>query len=111
MGSAAPSAVGVDDPGLGGEALRDLVGVVSRRQAGADVEELPDAIAFRQAAHRVGQEQPGEPGDQRHRQHDLEDAFGGGPVGGEVVLAALEPGSGGRLQLLGEGLPGVDGEG
>jgi hypothetical protein len=36
---------------------------------------------------------------------------GGGPVGGEVVLAALEPGSGGRLQLLGECLPGVGGEG
>ena len=52
MGSAAPSAVGVDDPGLGGEALRDLMSVVSRRQAGADVEELPDAIVFRQAAHR-----------------------------------------------------------
>jgi hypothetical protein len=51
-------AVGVDDAGLGGEALGDLVGVVGGGHAAADVEELADA-ELRQAAHRVGQEQAG----------------------------------------------------
>jgi hypothetical protein len=36
--------VDIDDPCLGGGALRDLVGVVRRRQAATDVEELQHAV-------------------------------------------------------------------
>ena len=50
--------VDVDDPRLGRDALGDLVGVVGRGQAGADVEELPDAGLSRQVAHRTTEEQP-----------------------------------------------------
>ena len=45
--------VHVDDPRLRRGLLRDLVGVVGRRQAGADVQELADAVAAGQQPHRV----------------------------------------------------------
>src|SRR5262249_38055445 len=38
-------------------------------------------------AHRVGEELPGEPGDQRHLGHDLAEALGQRAVGFEVILA------------------------
>jgi hypothetical protein len=80
--------VDVDDLGLGGGALGDVVGVVGGGQAGADVEELADAVFGRQLVHRVDQEQARGPSDQRHGRHRLEDPFGQLAVGGEVILAA-----------------------
>jgi hypothetical protein len=80
--------IGVDDPRLGSDPLRDVVGVVGRRQAGPDIEELPDALAIRQLVHRVDQEQPRGPGDQRQGRHHVEHLLGRLPVGGEIVLAA-----------------------
>jgi hypothetical protein len=64
------------------------MGVVGGGQAGADVEELADAVFGRQLVHRVDQEQPRGPGDQRQGGHRLEDSFGRFPVGGEVVFTA-----------------------
>ena len=55
--------VDVDDAGLRRYPLRDLVGVVRGRQAGADVEELPDARLVGQVGDAAGQEAPGGPGD------------------------------------------------
>jgi hypothetical protein len=48
--------VHVDDVGLGRGLLRDLMGVVRRRQPGPDVEELPDALLAGQVLDRTGQE-------------------------------------------------------
>jgi hypothetical protein len=46
--------VDVDDPGVGGDALGDLVGVLGGGQAGADVQELPEAgLAGQVATARV----------------------------------------------------------
>jgi hypothetical protein len=64
------------------------VGVVRHGQADADVEELADAVLAREPLHRLDQEQPRGPGDQRHGRHDFQDPFGGHAVGGEVILAA-----------------------
>ena len=50
--------VDVDDPGVGGDPLGDLVGVVRGGQAGADVEELPDAGLAGQVAHGAAEEGP-----------------------------------------------------
>jgi hypothetical protein len=44
--------VGVDDPGIWGDPLRDLVGVVVAGQPRADVEELADPRFARQVAER-----------------------------------------------------------
>ncbi len=64
------------------------MGIVSRRQAGPDVQELPDAIPGSQPVHRIDQEPAGEPGDQRQGRHDLQYLLRCLAVGGEVVLAA-----------------------
>ena len=65
--------VDVDDLGLRRYLLSDLVGVVSRGQAGADVEELPDPGLVGQVAHRASQEtalQAGDMGDVGKYLHD-----------------------------------------
>ena len=54
--------VDVDDPGVRGGALRDLVGVVGGRQAGADVEELAYALLVGQVADGASQEVPARDG-------------------------------------------------
>ena len=80
--------VGVDDPCSGSRPLRHLMGVVHGGQAGADVEELPDARVGRQVMHDGGEEHPDAAGDVGHGGHDGEHFLGGDPVGREVVLAA-----------------------
>jgi hypothetical protein len=79
--------VDVHDPRLRGEPLRDLVGVVGGRQAGADVEELPDALVD-QIADAAGEELPVG----ARRVHDARDMPGDlvarAPIGLEVVLSA-----------------------
>jgi phenylacetic acid degradation operon negative regulatory protein len=50
--------IDIDDAGLGRYPLRDLMGVVGRGQAGADVEELPDARVLGQVMDAAGQEAP-----------------------------------------------------
>jgi hypothetical protein len=45
--------VDVDDPGVGSDALGDVVGVVGGGQAGADVEELADAVDRDQLVYRA----------------------------------------------------------
>ena len=58
--------VDVDDPGRRGDRLGDLVGVVRRRQSGADIEELPDADRSRgQVAVTARPKNPGWPGADR----------------------------------------------
>ena len=80
--------VDVDHPRLGGDGLRHLVGVVRRRQAGADVEELADALARRQVAHRAGEEPPVGLDRQDRLRVDLQRLLADLPVDREVVLAA-----------------------
>jgi hypothetical protein len=80
--------VHVDHPRVRRNALRDLVGVVRRRDAGADVEELADARLTGEEADRAGQERPvgaDRPGPLRI---GLQRHVRGGPVGREVVLPA-----------------------
>jgi hypothetical protein len=80
--------VDVDDPALRRRVLGDLVGVVRRREAGPDIQELPHAHVERQVADR-----PAEKSAVRARglaQHgiSLQHKLGGFAVGGEIVLAA-----------------------
>ena len=80
--------VHVDHAAAGRHGLRYLVGVVRGRDAGADVEELPDP--------GLGGQEPHHPGEERavgsHRGDDagvgLDHRVAGRAVGGEVVLAA-----------------------
>ena len=80
--------VDVDHAAAGRDVLRDLVGVVRGRDAGADVEELADARLPGQVTHRAGQE--GAVGADRvdDVRIGLDRLLAGRPVGGEVVLAA-----------------------
>jgi len=48
--------VRVHDAAVRGDRLRDLVGVARTRQAGADIEELPDAPFAGQVPHCPGEE-------------------------------------------------------
>ena len=50
--------VDVDDPGIRRDRLGDLMGVVGGRQAGTDVQELPDPRFAGQVPDRPAQEYP-----------------------------------------------------
>lgn len=50
--------VHVDDPAPRRDQLGDLVSVASGRQAGTNVEELPDPRFFREVPHGAAQERP-----------------------------------------------------
>jgi hypothetical protein len=50
--------VHVDDASVGRDRLRDLVRVAGRRDAGPDVEKLPDPRLLGQVAHRPAEEPP-----------------------------------------------------
>ena len=71
-----------------GSGLRDLVGIVRRRDAGADVEELPDADLGGQVPDGPAEELPVGPDVADDRRPDGDDRLRGPLVGGEVVLAA-----------------------
>jgi hypothetical protein len=77
----------VDDAGLRGDGLCDLVGVACRRYPGADVEELADPAVGDQVADRSGEEGPVHPGPAHHVRQCLDHLVAGFAVGGEVVLA------------------------
>jgi hypothetical protein len=80
--------VDIHDPCFRCRSLGDLVGVAGGGQAGADVEELPDAKVGHQVVHRAGQERAVSPGDFPDDGRGLEHVVAGGAVGGVVVLAA-----------------------
>jgi len=58
--------VHVDDPGLRGDGLGDLVGVARRGYAGADVEELADAGLGGEVADHPAEERPVRPRGEGH---------------------------------------------
>jgi hypothetical protein len=64
------------------------VSVVRGRDAGADVQELPDARLAGQVTHRAGEELPVGPGPRGHARIGCGGLLGGLPVSGVVVLAA-----------------------
>jgi hypothetical protein len=78
--------VDVDDPRVGGDLLRDLVGVPGRRQAGPDVDELPDPLPGH-VPHGTPQERAVLLGELTDLGHRLGDALDGLPVDPVVVLA------------------------
>ena len=80
--------VHVDDPGRRRHGLGDLVGVVRRRDAGPDIQELADLAVPGQEAHRPGEERPVGPCGQPDLREGLDRLLARGPVGGEVVLPA-----------------------
>ena len=80
--------VHVHDPAVGRHVLRHLVGVVGGGDAGADVKELPNAGLAGQVPHGPGQERPVSPHALHHVRVFPHGGLGGGPVRGEVVLAA-----------------------
>ena len=77
-----------DDARVGGRVLRDLVGVVRARQAGADVKELPDARVRRQVPGRAAEEAAVGAHRGDYLRPELDDLVARRPVRGEVVLAA-----------------------
>jgi hypothetical protein len=76
----------VDDPGIGGHALGDLVGLVGGGQASADVQELPDLRLTGQVADGTGEELPGGAGDVDDLGEDLPILVTGGAVHGVLSL-------------------------
>jgi hypothetical protein len=80
--------VDVDDPGLGRDALCQLVGVVGRRQAGPEVEELPDTGLAGQEPDGPAEESAAGLGEITDLRELAEHRVGGVAVGGEIVLAA-----------------------
>ena len=78
----------VDNPGLRGDRLGDLVGVARGGNAGADVEELPDSRLAGEVADGAPEKRPVGAGGEARVRVDLEHCLGGDAVGGEVVLAA-----------------------
>jgi hypothetical protein len=80
--------VHVDHAAVRRDRLRDLVHVLHGRQAGAEVEELPDAGLGGQETDHPGQKRPARPGRLHRLGEDLVGLFRGPPVGLEVVLAA-----------------------
>jgi hypothetical protein len=82
--------VHVHHPALRRDGLGDLVGVACGRDAGADVEKLPDPRLPGEVADNPAQEGPVGPGREAHFRGDLEHGIDGGPVGRIVVLAAQQ---------------------
>jgi alditol oxidase len=82
--------VHVHHTGLRRDRLGDLVGVARRRDAGADVEELPDPRLGGEVADDAAEERPVGPRGERPLGVDLECHLGLGPVGGVIVLAAKQ---------------------
>ena len=68
--------------------MGDLVRIVGRRDASADVEELPDASGAGQVPDRVGEERPLSPDTTTQSRVSSQRPLGRLPVDGEVVLAA-----------------------
>jgi hypothetical protein len=82
--------VDVDDPGRGRDRLRHLVHVIRGRQAGPDVEELPNAGLGGQVPDRAAEERPVLARGDADGRVGLQDLLGGLAVGRKVVLAAEE---------------------
>src|SRR5205085_5050176 len=81
--------VGVDDAGVRGDALGDVVQIRRGGDAGADVEELAHA-RLHQAAGGAVHEFAVDPGGDERGGEDGQHTGGGHPVGQEVGLAAEE---------------------
>ena len=79
--------VHVDDAGLRGDLLGDLVDVGAGGDPGADVEELADPL-LGEEADCPHQKRPVGAGGVAHLRGGCQHALGRRPVGGEVVLAA-----------------------
>jgi hypothetical protein len=62
------------------------MGVVRGRQAGPDVQELPDALSSQELHHLL--EERATPAPRAGCRHDLDELIGRGPAVGEVVLPA-----------------------
>ncbi len=82
--------VDIDDPGAGGDLLGHLMDVPLGGQAGADVDELPDAGLVGQEAHGAAEEAAVLPRHVGGGGLDRDDLFGEVAVDLEVVLA-VEP--------------------
>jgi len=80
--------VHVDDPGFRRDGLGDLVGAVEGGQAGADVEELPDAHLPGQVPHGAAHERAGGAGDDSDVGEGGQELVAGRAVDGVVVLSA-----------------------
>ena len=78
----------VQDAGLGRDRLGDLVHVTFRRDAGADVEELPYPRLPGEVADGAAEERPVRAGGERPVRVDPGRLLGRLPVGGVIVLAA-----------------------
>jgi hypothetical protein len=64
------------------------VGITRRRDAGADVQELPDPRLDREEPHYPAQECPVRAAHANHVRVSLQDLLADGPVSGKVVLPA-----------------------
>jgi hypothetical protein len=95
--------VHVHDPGLRHRALGHLVSVVGRGQAGADVQELPDAGLGGQVVHRAAEELALRADAGQDRRVCRDDLLGSLAIGGEVVLPAqpvvVDPGDVSRADV------------
>ena len=80
--------VDVHDPGVRGDLLGDLVGVLRGRQAGAQVKKLPDPGVGGKVTHRASEEGPVGPHARQDGRVGRDHLLRGLPVGGEVVLPA-----------------------
>jgi hypothetical protein len=80
--------VDVDDAGLRGDRLSDLMRVVGGRQAAADVEELADPRLAGQVSDHAGEESPGGTSDLDDLRVYLPNLISYLAIDGEVVLAA-----------------------
>ena len=80
--------VDVHDPGVWGDLLGDLVGVLRGRQTGAQVKKLPDPGLRGQVAHRASEEGPVGSHAMQDGRVGRDHLLPGLPVGGEVILPA-----------------------
>ncbi len=90
MGEHQRVAVDVDDPGVGGVPLGDLMGVVGGGQPGADVEELAYPLLDGEVPHGAAQELAAGARHVDQAGEDLLDLVPGLPVDLVVVLPAHE---------------------